>query len=360
MSRKRWYEFRAASQAGPPTLYLYSEIGAFGVSASDFSRDLQGLGRVKALSVHINSAGGNVFDGLAIHNMLARHGARITVYVDGVAASIASLIAMAGDEIIMPANALMMIHDPAGGGMGTARDMRDLADILDKIRDSMVGTYSDRTGLDADEVRALMEAETWMDAAEAVDKGFADRIEDAMEIAASVDLHTFKNAPAPSWRPDNEDEMTTTPSKKGGEGAAETQEELTARLTAELTEKVTKDVEAKMAAAAAEKDKTDAQKAVDAATAKARADAADLAKNISATCKLAGHPEMAGDFIAAGKTLAEVTAELEAAKEKDGKAEVSARHSVHPDGQAQEPAAKIDSTKIYARYNDPKAKRRAA
>ena len=113
----RWYEFRAQTRGAE--IVIYDEIGAFGMPAKAFLDELRALGPVGELTVRINSPGGSVFDGVAIYNALKRHEARLTVWIDGIAASIASMIAMAGDEVVMPENAMLMLHDPSGLVMGT-------------------------------------------------------------------------------------------------------------------------------------------------------------------------------------------------------------------------------------------------
>ena len=105
-------------------------------------------------TLRINSPGGSVFDAVAIHNALSRHAGPVTVWIDGIAASAASYIAMAGDEIVMPENTFLMIHDPAGVVMGTAADMRNMAGTLDKIADSMLRGYAARSGRPEDEIAA--------------------------------------------------------------------------------------------------------------------------------------------------------------------------------------------------------------
>ena len=129
---RRWYEFRA--QAKGAEIVIYDEIGAFGIPAKAFLDELKALGPVTELTVRINSPGGSVFDGIAIYNALKRHDAAITVWIDGIAASIASMMAMAGDEVVMPENAMLMLHDPSGLVMGTAGDMRAMAEALDKMK----------------------------------------------------------------------------------------------------------------------------------------------------------------------------------------------------------------------------------
>ncbi len=147
------------------------------------------------LTVRINSPGGSVFDGVAIYNALKRHRAKVTVWVDGIAASIASMIAMAGDEVVMPENAMLVLHYPSGLVAGTATDMRATADALDKMAAAMVAAYRDKSGAGDTEIEALMAAETWLSAEEAVELGLADRVEAPVRMAAHFDLSQFRNAP---------------------------------------------------------------------------------------------------------------------------------------------------------------------
>ncbi len=191
---KRWYEFRAQAK-GPAEIVIYDEIGAFGIPAKAFLDELKGLGPVAELTVRINSPGGSVFDGVAIYNALKRHDAVITVWIDGIAASIASMIAMAGDEVVMPENAMLVLHDPSGLVAGTASDMRATADALDKMAAAMVAAYRDKSGRDDAEIGALMAAETWLSAQEAVALGVADRVEQPVKMAAHFDLSRFRNIP---------------------------------------------------------------------------------------------------------------------------------------------------------------------
>lgn len=193
-------------------LQLYGPISSTSwwgdeVTPKQFSDELKALGDIETLNVYINSDGGDVFAGQAIHSMLKRHPANVVVYVDGLAASIASVVAMAGDKVIMPRNAMMMVHNPWTIAVGNADDFRKLADDLDQIRESIVAAYQDKTGLEREEIIRLMDAETWMTADEAVSKGFADEIEETKQVAASLsgsglvingqefDLSRFKHPP---------------------------------------------------------------------------------------------------------------------------------------------------------------------
>jgi ATP-dependent Clp protease protease subunit len=190
---KRWYAFRAQMKGAE--ILIYDEIGAFGIPAKAFLDELKALGPVAELTVRINSPGGSVFDGVAIYNALKRHDAAITVWVDGIAASIASMIAMAGDEVVMPENAMLVLHDPSGLVVGTAADMRGMADALDRMKAGMVAAYRDKSGRDDTEIEALMQAETWLSAQEAVALGLADRVEAPVKMAAHFDLSRFRNTP---------------------------------------------------------------------------------------------------------------------------------------------------------------------
>ncbi len=189
-----WYTIRALD--GGAELSIHDEIGAYGVSAKTFIAELGKLPKGTPLELRLNSPGGSVFDAVAIYNALKRHEGPVTVTIDGIAASAASYIAMAGDEIIMPENAFLMIHDPSGLVMGTAADMRAMAEALDKIAGALVKGYAAKSGKAEDEVAQLMAAETWFTAAEAVEAGFADSVAEPVRIAARFDVSRFRNAPA--------------------------------------------------------------------------------------------------------------------------------------------------------------------
>lgn len=177
--RNDWYRFE--NLANDPTtsnVYIYDEIGYFGVTAQDFVRDLQQVDAEK-INLHLNTPGGEVFDGIAIYNALRSHKAEVTVHIDALAASIGSVIAMAGDRVIMAKNATMMIHDASGMVVGNAQDMREVADLLDKTSDNIASMYADRVeGTDQESWRDLMRAETWFSSAEALKAGLVDEIVD--------------------------------------------------------------------------------------------------------------------------------------------------------------------------------------
>jgi ATP-dependent Clp protease protease subunit len=157
------------------------------VTPTWFKDQIAKLKNLKNINLYINSPGGGVFAGMTIYNILNRLTADVTAYIDGLAASIASVVAMAADKIIMPKNALMMIHNPAGIAMGYAEDFRKEADLLDRVKTTIVSTYKDRTKKGEQQISAMMDAETWMTGEEAVKNGFADVLEEKKDIKACLD-----------------------------------------------------------------------------------------------------------------------------------------------------------------------------
>jgi len=183
---KTWFKVQSKTDT-TAEVSIYDDIGAWGVSAKDFINALKPHAGKRVL-LSINSPGGSVFDALAMYNALRSHQGGVDVKIMGVAASAASLIAMAGEKITMPANTFMMIHNPWAMVAGNADEMRDFADTLDTIGTALVNTYVKRTGLDEAEVRQMLAEETWLTAQMAVDKGFATEVEDEMRVAASFDV----------------------------------------------------------------------------------------------------------------------------------------------------------------------------
>lgn len=180
-----WYSIKAAGR-GVAEVLLYDEIGAWGITAQQFARDLKAMGDLAKINLHIHSPGGDVFEGTAIYNLLRNHPASVDVYIDGLAASMASVIAMAGDTIYMPENAMMMVHKPWGIQGGDADDMRRYAELLDKVEDTLVMAYANKTGKSADDIKALLKEETWMNGREAVAAGFADQLTEPLQAAAHL------------------------------------------------------------------------------------------------------------------------------------------------------------------------------
>ena len=180
-------KFYALEKSGnnETTVTLYDEIGAFGAGSKEFLAD---LGKLSGQHIHlrINSPGGSVIEGTAIYNALRRHEGGLTVHIDAMAASMASVIAMAGSPVYIADNALLMIHNPWTVSMGDSDQLRKEADLLDKLKSTLVNAYTRKTGIEQDQVAEMMNAETWLDAVEAVALGFADAIEEGVAAAATA------------------------------------------------------------------------------------------------------------------------------------------------------------------------------
>ncbi len=192
------FELRNLAGGKSVELWIYDDIGpewAGMIGAKTIVDALKPHDDAETIFVRINSQGGSMIEAAAIYNILTRHKARKEVDIDGAALSAASFVAMAGDVIRMADNALFMVHDPWSIGIGTADDMRLLADVLDKSKANFVRTYSARTGLEESKVAQMMTDETWFDAAEAEEAGFVDSVTASKQIAAHLDLDRFKNAP---------------------------------------------------------------------------------------------------------------------------------------------------------------------
>ncbi|MEI9804084.1 MAG: head maturation protease, ClpP-related [Pseudolabrys sp.] len=182
-------------------LYIYGAIGGDwfgeGITAKQVADDLKALGKVKSIDVRINSEGGNVFDGKAIYSLLVENKADINVKIDGLAASAASFIAMAGNKIEIAEGAFVMIHDAYGVSFGRAEDMRKYADLLDTVNETIREVYSARTKQTDKQINTWMKDETWFTAKEAVANGFADKMTENLKVAASVSHpNRFKKLPS--------------------------------------------------------------------------------------------------------------------------------------------------------------------
>ncbi|WP_246316612.1 ClpP-like prohead protease/major capsid protein fusion protein [Scandinavium goeteborgense] len=191
----RWYEIQAAANGSAGEIHLYDQIGGWGISASRFLREVSeaGLFNASQVEIRIHSPGGSVLDGFAIYNTLKRLTGTVNIHIDGLAASMASVIAMLpGATVHIPSNAFMMVHNPYGGLVGDASDLRDYADLLDKNSAVMIDAYTQKTGLSREDVESLMSNETWMTGAEAVDKGFADVLLPEMQMAACINENVTK------------------------------------------------------------------------------------------------------------------------------------------------------------------------
>lgn len=212
MKEKRMWTLKQSAETGALDLYIYGDVesetfvddGWFGYyaesenSANHFRQELAKYPNVTQINLYINSYGGSVFEGTAIYNQLKRHPAHKTVYVDGFACSIASVIAMAGDEVVIPQNALMMIHNMTMAAVGGAAELRKAADDLDTINAAGRAAYLAKAGEKLTEAQlvAMMDAETWLTAEECIQYGLADRLADhaadmsqAAEVMQRASLH---------------------------------------------------------------------------------------------------------------------------------------------------------------------------
>ena len=197
MSNKTWYQIKAkANKPKAAEISIHDEIGLWGISASAFMRDLRGMGELDEIHLSLHSPGGDVLDGWAIYNALKSSKAKITARVEGLAASMASVILQAADVREVHENSYVMVHNPWGLAVGDAEEMRDTADLLDKLGNGLVNAYTGRTGNSEEDVRAWMDAETWMDGKEAVERGFADKLLDGVALSArAFDSRKFKMTP---------------------------------------------------------------------------------------------------------------------------------------------------------------------
>lgn len=315
-----WYAIRA--RATGAEVAIYDEIGAYGVSAKGFLEELGALPEGAPIDLRLNSPGGSVFDAVAIHNAIKRHTGTVTVWIDGIAASAASYVAMAGDEIVMPENAFLMIHDPAGVVMGTASDMRAMAEALDKVGGSLAAGYAAKSGRSIDEIAALMAAETWLDASEALALGFAGRLAEPVRIAARFDIARFRNAPpalaeagaAGIESADDNDGSGTDADE--AIGAAVGSDEACGAGKEEIAETDTQQPPvATPPSGGAPPD-----------PAAIRAEAITHARAVVDLCRLAGQPQMAGRFLESDADLDHVRAALLAAR-AEAEPEIAAHHA---------------------------------
>ena len=177
-------------------IMLYSDIDRYGmgISANDIISQIKSAGEnVSIITLRINSEGGDVFEALAMYNYLKQHRAKVRVYIDGLCASAASVVMCAGDKVYMPSNALIMIHNPMSYAAGDSEELREMASILDKIRENIINVYVGKSNLGHDEIAALMDAETWINATDAQSYGFIDEILEARNIAERPNIDAAVN-----------------------------------------------------------------------------------------------------------------------------------------------------------------------
>lgn len=311
--------FKIDAKAATPTVYIYDEIGLFGVTAADFARDLKALGDLKGkdLKLRLNTPGGDVLGGNAIMVLLRETGAKITVYIDGVAASMGSAIAMMGDKVIIAEGAFMMIHNPAGMAKGGSDDLRSTATLLDAIKEGMVTAYARKSGLGRDVIAKMMDDETWMDAEQAVAAGFADEIGEVVKAIAAYDLSRYSRNP-PHVEANKEADMALTKEDIEALGAS-IGGAVTAANKPVLDAIAALKPEAKTGKEGTEpKVKTEAE-----IRAEITAESTALSAEITELCALVGMPTASAGYIAAGKTVAEVKADLKAKVAAKGKKSIN-------------------------------------
>ncbi len=334
-----WYSIRA--RAGAAEISIHDEIGAFGVSARDFLGELKAIRAADRITVRINSPGGSVFDGIAIYNALRRHPAHVTVLVEGIAASIASVIVCAGDEVVMPENAMLMLHEPSAVVSGTADDLLSMAAALEKMRSSLVSAYRDKSGLPAPEIEELLSRETWLSAAEALDLGFADRIEQPVKMAAHFDMSRFRNAPQALAALSNQnEEAPMSKSTKTPPGKADvTPDNTDAPETPET------------GAAKADAPETGAEIIdLDAVRAAERKATLAYVTEVNELCALAGQTDLASGFIAKAMPVAQVRKTLLEARAAEDEATAIRTRKTGEVTASSEPV--IDTAAIYAARNN--------
>ena len=239
---KTWYALSSRAQDRQTEISIFDEIGYYGISAKQFIADLKSVPADHEIVLKIHSPGGEVFDGNAIFNALKRHPGGVSVQIEGLAASMATVISLAGAPVKMAANGFYMIHNPWGMAVGDADEMRDQAALLEKIREGMIAAYAAKSGQEPEQIGAWMDAETWFTAAEAKDAGFVDEVTDSLALAASSNkfsrLAKFRHAPADltARAGDMDTEAQTAEAEAAVEPVIDVQEEqITPEPTAEET-----------------------------------------------------------------------------------------------------------------------------
>ncbi|MFK0570563.1 head maturation protease, ClpP-related [Endozoicomonas sp.] len=329
---RQWFTFKNEADK-TPELFIYDDIDDWwGVSAQSVIDQIREVDAAE-INVRVNCRGGMVFEGIAIYNTLRLHKANVHISIEGLAASIASVIAMAGDTVTIAENAMMMIHNLYGWAQGDAEAMRKTADVMDKIADSITVSYTDRTGKSIEEMKALMESETWYTAAEALEAGLVDQVDSPVKAAACFDLSMFNNTPAGFGRlerqPENKQQELEKPEPKK-------EPEVDALAIASLCNKAgyPEKTEAFLKEKLAETDVKD------------RLAAFDEIKNL---CKAASLANKSIDFIEANKPVDEVRNEL---FDLLTSTDQTINNALPPKQKGnQETAVSIDTQAIYSKRN---------
>jgi len=207
---RTWYAIKNEG-AGPVKISIHEEIGAWGISARDFLSEFSAIAPERKVSLSIQSPGGDVADGLAIYNAVKRHG-NVHVRIEGLAASMASVVAMGAKTVTMPKNSYLMIHNPWTLAAGDAEGLAGVAETLGNMENMLAGIYADKTKLPFADIKAMMAKESWLSAEEAIELGFADDIEAELKVAATFDATRFFMS-APAALEISEEEKVETPAE---------------------------------------------------------------------------------------------------------------------------------------------------
>jgi ATP-dependent Clp protease protease subunit len=327
-------------------IVLYGTVGddfwEEGFTAPDVLRALAAVGRNNDVTVRINSPGGKVTEGVSIYNALKAHRGRVTVYVDACAASAGSLIAMAGDEIIMRAGSIMMIHDPAALTMGDVREHEKAIETLNLLGDTLAEIYAERTGRDAAEIRDEMREEIWLTGPDAVAKKYADRVETANDNAtalepAAFNYRLFKNAPERFVALADERAWSKLALKAAQSAAPQRQKENTMANDPADKKPATEPQNPAAQAPTAPANVVN----IDEVRAQGYAEAVAYISEVQSICALAGAPDKAQAFIDARTKPADVTkALLEARASSDAAKTIS--NTIPPANGPAPTTAKVD------------------
>ncbi len=328
---RRWFSMKKLDDKSGEVL-IYDEIGKSwwnedAMSAKHFDDELKALGDVESIILRINSPGGDAFDGLAIHNTIKNHAATFTAQIDGIAASAASIIAMAADTIVMPENAFVLIHGASGFAMGNAQDMRAMADDLDRLDKSIVATYANRSGQDIEKIQSIMKEDRLMDANEAKGLGLCDEIKGAAKMAATYSLRLLPPNAAAKFKTVIEptDEREPPSGTSVVEPGPQQQQQLQSQGPAPTTRN--------------ENGGGAEVISLDAARAEGSEQAMSYVNEVNSLCALAGMPAMARDFIAKKEAVDNVRKKLiEARASADERLEAQ-HHRAMPTQAAREKTA---------------------
>ena len=303
---KSWYTLQASGEAEQRSIeiFVYGEIGAWGVTANQFVQDLRAMDDgASPVIVAFNSIGGDLFDGLAIHNALSRLGERCTGRIDALAASAASVAVCGAHRVVIAANAMLMIHNPYTFTGGDAEDFRRVADVLDQTLEAIIAAYKAKApDIDEAELRRMVNAETWLTANEAVSLGLADEVGDGLKVSACLGqgsvLQRFQHAPAELLAQLDEEPEVELPEPVDTPAPVLDAAELALMVTKGCAAAGISNLVDPILAAT----KLESEAVIQAALTKAKA--------LHSLCVAARLPELTGEFIAAGLDEAAVRARL--------------------------------------------------